>query len=93
MYSGISISNNRRMSESAIQQHPVLFQPIQPAAWNQTLIWGARGGYPTTKPYWTQNVLATLYRVLVIDPATTLPDHNGRPRYLLDDRRLVKELV
>jgi uncharacterized protein (DUF1501 family) len=52
-----------------------------------------RGGYPTTHPYSTQNVLATLYRVLGIDSATTLPDHNGRPRYLLDDRRLIKELV
>jgi len=38
-------------------------------------------------------VLATLYHVLGIDPATTLPDHQGRPVYLLDDRDKVAELV
>jgi hypothetical protein len=44
-------------------------------------------------PYTPQNVLATLYHVLGIDPAATLPDHNGRPHYVLDDRDAVKELV
>ncbi len=53
----------------------------------------ARGGLPIGRPYSTQNVLATLYRVLGIDPETTLPDHNGRPRFLLDDPRPVDELV
>ena len=48
---------------------------------------------PTTQPYSPQNVLATLYHVLGIDPATTLPDHNGRPIHLLDDRDPIKELV
>jgi uncharacterized protein (DUF1501 family) len=48
---------------------------------------------PTTEPYTPQNVLATLYHVLGIDPATTLPDHNGRPMYLLDERRPIAELV
>jgi hypothetical protein len=48
---------------------------------------------PTTQPYTPQNVLATLYHVLGIDPATTLPDHNGRPMYLLDERRPIAELV
>ena len=42
---------------------------------------------PQGQPYTPQNVLATLYHVLGIDPATTLPDHQGRPMYLLDDRR------
>jgi hypothetical protein len=48
---------------------------------------------PTTQPYTPQNVLATLYHVLGIDPATTLPDHNGRPIHLLDDRDPITELV
>ena len=51
------------------------------------------GGRPVGKPYTTENVLATLYRVLGIDPESTLPDHTGRPRYLLDDRRAVAELT
>ena len=37
-------------------------------------------------------MLATLYHVLGIDPATTLPDHTGRPMYLLDDRDRITEL-
>jgi hypothetical protein len=52
-----------------------------------------RGEMPKGQPYTPQNVLATIYHVLGIDPATTLPDHQGRPIYLLDDRRKVEELV
>lgn len=48
---------------------------------------------PTTKAYSPQNVLATLYHVLGIDPATTLADFSGRPTYLLDEREPITELV
>jgi hypothetical protein len=51
------------------------------------------GEYPMTRPYTPQNILATLYHVLGIDPSATIPDHNGRPQYLLDDREPVKELI
>jgi hypothetical protein len=51
-----------------------------------------RGANPTSRAYTPQNVLATLYHVLGIDPATTFPDHMGRPMYLLDDRRPIDEL-
>jgi len=51
------------------------------------------GEYPITRPYTPQSVLATLYHVLGIDPSATIPDHNGRPQYLLDDREPVKELI
>lgn len=40
-----------------------------------------------------QNVLATIYHVLGVDPSATLPDFNGRPQYLLDDPRPIGELV
>lgn len=53
----------------------------------------ASGEYPVTRAYTPQNILATLYHVLGIDPAATLPDHSGRPQYLLDDRDPVKELI
>jgi hypothetical protein len=43
-------------------------------------------------PYRATHVLATLYGVLGIDPATTLPDFSNRPMYLLDDRQTIKEL-
>jgi hypothetical protein len=53
-----------------------------------------RGERPKGEPYTPQNVLATLYHVLGIDAsATTLPDHSGRPVYLLDDPRKVTELL
>jgi hypothetical protein len=45
------------------------------------------------KPYQPQNTLATLYHVLGIDPSATLPDHSGRPMYLLDNRDPITELV
>jgi hypothetical protein len=44
-------------------------------------------------PYAPQNVLATLYRHLGIDPATTIVDFTGRPQQLLDDCTPIKELV
>jgi hypothetical protein len=40
-----------------------------------------------------QNVMATLYRVLGIDPSMTIPDHNGRPQYLLETREPVAGLI
>src|SRR5260370_19284900 len=53
----------------------------------------ARGEHPAGQPYTPQNVLATLYYVLGIDPVTTPPDPTRPPIYLLDDRRKVEELV
>jgi hypothetical protein len=53
----------------------------------------SRAERSTSVPYRAANVLATLYGHLGIDPATTLPDHNGRPMYLLDDRRAIAELL
>lgn len=40
-----------------------------------------------------QNILATMYHVLGIDPATQLNDFKGRPQYLLDDREPIRELM
>lgn len=51
------------------------------------------GEYPVTRPYTPQNILTTLYHVLGIDPSATIPDHNGRPQYLLEDRDPVRELI
>lgn len=53
----------------------------------------ARGENPAGRAYTPQNVLATLYHVLGIDPVTTINDHQGRPIYLLDDREKVAELM
>jgi hypothetical protein len=53
----------------------------------------AHGGRSLGVPYTPGNVMANLYRHLQIDPAQTIPDHQGRPMHLLDDRRLVAELL
>lgn len=52
-----------------------------------------RAERPVGHPYTPQNLLATLYRALGIDLATTLPDHTGRPIFLLDDCEPIKELL
>jgi hypothetical protein len=48
---------------------------------------------PLGRPFTAQNVLATLYHVLGIDPAATLPDHLGRPQPLLDHPEPIDALV
>lgn len=53
----------------------------------------ARGEQPKGRPIRPQHMMATLYHVLGIDPAATIPDHAGRPQYLLDDREPIAELL
>ena len=53
----------------------------------------ARGAEVKGKAITPQMMLATLYHTLGIDPATTIPDHNGRPMYLLDEREPIRELI
>jgi hypothetical protein len=52
-----------------------------------------RGEHVVGTPIRMQNVLATLYHVLGVDPTTTLPDYNGRPQYLLENRQPVADLL
>jgi hypothetical protein len=53
----------------------------------------ARGERAKGRPYTPQNVLATLYHVLGIDPGLSFPDYQGRPVHLLDDREPVRDLL
>jgi hypothetical protein len=52
----------------------------------------ARATAPVVAPYTPQNVLATLYRHLGIDPTKTLVDYSGRPHPLLEQSTPIKEL-
>ena len=46
------------------------------------------------RPVHMQDVFATVYRNLGIDVArTTIPDHNGRPQYLVERREPIRELI
>ncbi|MCH9653228.1 MAG: DUF1501 domain-containing protein [Planctomycetes bacterium] len=52
------------------------------------------GEVPKERPVKYQNVFATLYHQLGIDPqTTTIPDHAGRPQYTLDIREPIDELI
>jgi hypothetical protein len=53
----------------------------------------AKGEVPHDNPYRPENVLATMYRHLGIDPSNTFDDLTGRPRYILERRELIQELV
>ncbi len=52
-----------------------------------------RGAYVKDRPISFQNVFATLYHNLGIDPAFSVTDRNGRPMRLLDDHQPIRELV
>ncbi|MBY0228948.1 MAG: DUF1501 domain-containing protein [Gemmataceae bacterium] len=52
-----------------------------------------RAERPVSGKMGMQNVMATIYRVLGIDPATKLKDFSGRPQFLLVVREPVAELV
>jgi hypothetical protein len=52
-----------------------------------------RGEAVVGNPIGMKSVLATTYRLLGIDPAFTIPDHNGRPQVILDDREPLGSLL
>ena len=49
--------------------------------------------YAKDRPVTHQNVLATLYHNLGIDPGTIVTDRGGRPMTLLDDREPIREVI
>ncbi len=53
----------------------------------------ANGSVVKDRPYRPENVLAVAYRHLGIDPSSTFPDPAGRPRYVLENREPIAELV
>jgi len=53
----------------------------------------SRGEAVIGSPIGMQSVLATMYRVLGIDPSITIPDHNGRPQVILDNRTPLAALL
>jgi hypothetical protein len=53
----------------------------------------ARGEEPKGLSMTSSHVLTSLYQHLGIDPALTLPNNNGRPMYLLDEREPVPGLA
>lgn len=52
-----------------------------------------RGEEPKDRPIKPQDVLATMYRHLGIDPRMTFNDHTGRPIQLLSEGEVIRELI
>ena len=52
----------------------------------------AKGGEPKDNPKTPQDVLATIYRHLGVDPAIEYSDHAGRPIAVLPSGRAIEEL-
>ncbi len=53
----------------------------------------SKGERPKDAPYRPENVLATVYQFLGIDPGMSYNDASGRPRHLLDIREPIAELI
>lgn len=53
----------------------------------------SKGEFPTERPYMPQDLLATIYRHLGIDTTQTFPDYSGRPIYVLDEGKPIRELI
>jgi hypothetical protein len=53
----------------------------------------ARAEVPKGRFYRVPQVLSTLYHAIGIDPCQTFLDGSGRPRYIVDDREPVRELL
>ncbi|HUE70366.1 MAG TPA: DUF1501 domain-containing protein [Pirellulaceae bacterium] len=53
----------------------------------------SKGGVVTEAPYGPQSVLHMVYAHLGIDSSQTFPDHTGRPRYILEEREPIREMI
>jgi hypothetical protein len=52
-----------------------------------------KGYHPLTRPVRPQNIHATIYKLLGIDPALKLLDRQGRPTPVLEDPSPIAELI
>lgn len=53
----------------------------------------SKAEYPVERPLTPQDMLATIYRHLEIDPRTSIVDHAGRPVSILSTGEVIRELV
>ncbi|MFN3648590.1 MAG: DUF1501 domain-containing protein [Armatimonadota bacterium] len=53
----------------------------------------SKGEYPQSQPYHATDVLATMLRVLEVNPHTEFPDLQGRPMPIIPEGRVISELV
>lgn len=87
-----------RINGTAGRDHwaPVMGALVAGGGMNMGQVIGAtspRGEHPAERPLTVQRVLATFYRSMGIDPAQTVLDGAGRPRYIVEDREPITELL
>lgn len=87
-----------RINKKAGRDHwqPVSFALLAGGGMRTGQVIGATdklAAYPKDRPVWFQNVFATLYHNLGIDPATIVTDRGGRPMALLDEREPIREVI
>ena len=78
---GIHVPHNYVFASEALQNAQVIGSST------------AKGETPKDRPIKPQDVLATMYRHLGIDPALTFADMSGRPVPLLHEGECIDELV
>lgn len=90
------VASNRLGGSGRDHWHDAGFALLAGGGWpmgqviGQTDAWASK---PVGAPYQPQDVLAAVYRHLGIDPATTVLDYSGRPQYLLEQYKPIKELL
>jgi uncharacterized protein (DUF1501 family) len=52
-----------------------------------------RAAYPAARPLWPQDLMATLFHVLGIDPKVQYTHPSGRPISMLEDGKVIEELL
>ncbi len=53
----------------------------------------SRAGYPAARALWPQDLMATLFHVLGIDPKVQYAHPSGRPVSMLEDGKVIEELL
>jgi len=52
----------------------------------------SRAAYPRSRPIWPQDLMATVFHVLGIDPAVQFVHPSGRPISMIEDGKVIEEL-
>jgi hypothetical protein len=87
-----------KINKDAGRDHwpPVNFALLAGGGMRTGLVIGStdkQAAYPKDRPISFQNVFATLYHNLGIDPATAVPDRSGRPMYLLEEQQPIRDVI
>jgi uncharacterized protein (DUF1501 family) len=90
------VASNRLGGSGRDHWHDAGFALLAGGEWPTGQVIGQADAWaskPVGTPYEPQDVLAAVYGHLGIDPGTTLVDYSGRPQFLLEHHKPIKELL